>query len=142
MTSEMFEKLNAELKNALLSHDEIKKSALRSLLSDVKNKTVNAGVDITDDSVTSCAAKCVKMRLESIAQFKAGGRDDLASREEAELEILRGFAPSVLTEAETRALVDKLIADGARDLGSIMRSLPKNADKKYASAYARQALSA
>ena len=137
-----YEKLQEEIKKAMLAHDDVKRNCLRGLMSDIKNKTVNEGKPITDDAVMTCAAKAVKMRKESIEQFEKAGREDLAANEKAELECLSMFVPKTLSEDETRALVDKAIADGAANIGAIMKALPKNADKKFASTYAKEKLAA
>ena len=138
--SMIYEKLREEIKSAMLAHDDVKRNCLRGLLSEIKNKTINEGKPITDEAVQSCAAKFVKMRRESIAQFEAAGRNDLAEREKKELEYLSAFVPAMLSEDETRRLVDEAVAAGAGNIGAIMKTLPKNADRRAASAYAKIAL--
>lgn len=135
-----YEKLQEEIKKAMLAHDDVKRNCLRGLMSDIKNKTVNEGKLITDDAVMACAAKAVKMRKESIEQFEKAGREDLAANEKAELECLSMFMPKTLSEDETRFLVDKAVAGGAANIGAVMKALPKNADKKFASMYAKEKL--
>ena len=137
-----YEKLQEEIKKAMLAHDDVKRNCLRGLLSEVKNRTVNEGKPITDDAVVICAYKAVKMRKESIEQFEKAGREDLAAGEKAELECLSMFTPRTLSEDETRFLVDKAIANGAANIGAVMKALPKNADKKFASMYAKEKLAA
>ena len=138
----LFEKLQEEIKKAMIAHDDAKRNCLRGLMSEIKNKTINEGKPITDDDVGACAAKAVKMRRESIAQFEAAGRTDLAEKEKAELECLSEFMPTMLSEDDTRRLVDDAIAGGAGNIGAIMKILPKNADRRFASAYAKNALAA
>ena len=82
----LFEKLQDEIKKAMITHDDAKRNCLRGLMSEIKNKTINEGKPITDDAIETCAAKAVKMRRESIAQFEAAGRMDLAEKEKTELE--------------------------------------------------------
>ena len=137
-----YEKLQEEIKKAMLAHDDVKRNCLRGLLSEVKNKTVNEGKPITDGVVMACAAKAVKMRRESIEQFEKAGREDLAANEKAELECLSMFTPKTLSEDETRVLVDKAIAGGATNIGAVMKALPKDADRKFASMYAKEKLAA
>ena len=88
----LYEKLQEDIKKAMIARDDVKRNCLRGLLSDVKNKTVNEGKPITDDAVAACAAKAVKMRREAIEQFENAGRAELAEREKAELEFI--FDPS------------------------------------------------
>ena len=111
-------------------------------MSEIKNKTINEGKPITDDAIETCAAKAVKMRRESIAQFEAAGRMDLAEKEKIELECLSEFIPTMLSEDDTRKLIDDAIVGGARNIGAIMKILPKNADRRFASAYVKNALAA
>ena len=136
----LFEKLQEEIKKAMIAHDNTKRNCLRGLMSEIKNKTVNEGKPITDNDVGACAAKAVKMRRESIAQFEAAGRTDLAEKEKTELEYLSEFMPTMLSEDDTRRLIDGAIASGAGNIGAIMKILPKNTDKRFASAYAKNAL--
>ena len=115
----LYEKLQEDIKKAMIARDDVKRNCLRGLLSDVKNRTVNEGKPITDDAVAACAAKAVKMRREAIEQFEN----------------------AVLSEDDTRRLVDAAVASGAANIGAVMKALPKNADRKFASAYARELFS-
>ena len=133
----LFEKLQDEIKKAMITHDDAKRNCLRGLMSEIKNKTINEGKPITDDAIETCAAKAVKMRRESITQFEAAGRMDLAEKEKTELECLSEFIPTMLSEDDTRKLIDDAITDGARNIGAIMKILPKNADRRFASAYVK-----
>lgn len=137
----LYEKLQEEIKKAMIAHDDLKRNCLRGLLSDVKNRTVNEGKSITDDAVAACAAKAVKMRREAIGQFENAGRAALAEKEKKELECLSVFVPAVLSEGDTRKLVDAAVASGAVNIGAVMKALPKNADRKFASIYARELFS-
>lgn len=134
----LYEKLQEDIKRAMIAHDDLKRNCLRGLLSDVKNKTVNEGKPVTDDAVAACAAKAVKMRREAIEQFENAGRIELAEKEKKELEYLSVFVPAVLSEDDTRRLVDAAVASGAANIGAVMKALPKNADRKFASTYARK----
>ena len=137
----LYEKLQEDIKKAMIAHDDLKRNCLRGLLSDVKNKTVNEGKPITDDTVASCAAKAVKMRREAIEQFENAGRVELAEKEKAELECISVFVPAVLSEDDTRRLVDAAVESGAANIGAVMKALPKNVDRKFASTYARELFS-
>ena len=134
----LYEKLQEDIKKAMIAHDDLKRNCLRGLLSDVKNKTVNEGKPVTDDAVAACAAKAVKMRRDAIEQFENAGRIELAEKEKKELEYLSVFVPAVLSEDDTRRLVDAAVASGAANIGAVMKALPKNADRKFASTYARK----
>ena len=137
----LYEKLQGEIKKAMIAHDDMKRNCLRGLLSDVKNKTVNEGKPVTDDAVSACAAKAVKMRREAIEQFEGVGRAELAEKEKKELECLSAFVPALLSEDDTRRLVDDAVASGAANIGVVMKALPKNADRKFASVYVEELFS-
>jgi uncharacterized protein len=104
--------------------------------------------ELTDDDYVAILAREVKTRRESVEAFRAGGREDLAAKEEAEIAILSEFLPQQLTEDEIKALVDEGIAatgaSSARDLGKVMGWLaPRTrgrADGKQVSALVAQAL--
>ena len=80
--------------------------------------------ELTDDEYLAVLTREVKTRRESIEAYTTGGRDDLAAKEQAEIDILSGYLPQALTEAEIDALVDEGIAAtgaaSARDLGKVM----------------------
>ena len=104
--------------------------------------------ELTDDDYAAILAREVKTRRESIEAFRNGGREDLATKEEAEIAILAEFLPQQLGEAEIRALVDEGIAatgaSSARDLGKVMGWLaPRTrgrADGKLVSSIVAQTL--
>lgn len=128
------------MKDAMKTHDNVKRDCLRSVLSDIKNATVNAGKDITDDACMKVLQKAAKQREDSINCFMSGNRADLAEKEKAELEILKSFLPKMLSDAETKEVIDKLIAEQSiallkKSFGIIMKQLPSDVNKKVASKY-------
>ena len=127
MASALYDKLMDDMKAAMKAHDMKAVNAVRSVIAKVKDLTVNAGKEITDDAVVSVVAKGVKQREESIAQFKSAGRADLAEGEKAELEFLRRYLPAQLSEDEVAATVKAVIAElGAsskKDMGRVMKEV-------------------
>jgi uncharacterized protein YqeY len=118
------------MKSAMKQGDRVAVDTLRLLLSVLHNEEIKARRTLTDDEVQKAIATLCKQRLESIELFKKGGRDDLVSKEEAELSILRRFLPQPLSEDEIRALIRSSIsevgANGAGDLGRVMKQvMPK-----------------
>ncbi len=105
---------------------------------------------LTDDDYTSVISREVKTRRESVEAFRGGGREDLATKEEAEIAILAEYLPEALTEPEIQALIEEAIAatgaSSARDLGKIMGWLsPKTrgrADGKRVSELVARSLAA
>lgn len=127
MGSPMLDKLLADIKTAMKAQDPDKLTALRMLNAQIKDATVNAGKDPTDEAVATIVAKAIKQRQDSVEQFKAAGRNDLADKEQREIELFRAYQPQQLGAAEIEALVRKVIAEtgaaGKKDLGKVMQAL-------------------
>lgn len=132
----VFEKITEDMKNAMKSGDAIKRDCLRSIISDIKNQTVNAGKDITDEACMNAIKKSAKQHIDSIENFKNGNRVDLVDKEQKELDIINEYLPKMLDEEKTLELID-LILDRVepikKNMGMIMKQLPTNVDRKLAS---------
>ena len=106
------------------SGDALRRDTLRMAENAIYNAEKRDRRTYGDDEVAAVLAKEVKTRRESVEAFRKGGRDDLAGKEEAEIEILAGFLPQALSDTEIAALVDEAIAStGAaspRDMGKVM----------------------
>ncbi len=142
------EDLSVNVVTALKAKDKETVSTLRFLLSAVKNKEKDLRRDITDEEVQAVALAQVKQRQDSIEQFEKGGRDDLADKERAELEILKDYMPEQLTDDEVRSIVKAAIAEtGAtsmKDMGKLMQAAMAKAkgkaDGKVVSAIVKELL--
>jgi uncharacterized protein YqeY len=123
----MLDKLLADIKTAMKAQAPETLTALRMLNAQIKDATVNAGKDPTDEAVATIVAKAIKQRQDSVEQFKAAGRNDLADKEQREIELFRAYQPQQLGAAEIEALVRKVIAEtgaaGKKDLGKVMQVL-------------------
>lgn len=106
------------------SGDALRRDVLRMAQNAIYSIEKAGHKQLTDDEVIGVLAREVKTRRESIEAFRAGGREDLAAKEEAEIAILQGFLPQQLSEAELSSLVAEAVATtGAtspRDLGKVM----------------------
>jgi len=114
--------------------DAARLSAIRLLLSGVKQKEVDERKELTDAEVTSVIEKMIKQRRESIAQFEQASRKDLADAEKFELEVLTAYLPKQMGESELQQEVQKAIAEsgasGIKDMGKVMALLkPRLAGK-------------
>jgi uncharacterized protein YqeY len=124
-----FEQINEDLKAAMKEGRKEDVGIYRMVLAEIKNLAIemNSRDDINDDIVIASLVKAVKTRLASIEQYKAGGRDDLADREEREIEIISRYLPEELGEDELAVMVDEAIAEsGARspkDIGKVMQAV-------------------
>ncbi|MBB5447603.1 hypothetical protein HDG38_006247 [Paraburkholderia sp. WSM4177] len=121
---------------------------IRLLLAAIKQREVDERVTLDDAAITSVVDKMIKQRKDSISQFEAAGRTDLADKEKAELAILSAYMPEQMSEAEivaeVRAAVAQTGAAGPQDMGKVMGVLkPKlagRADMTAVSAQVKAAL--
>jgi uncharacterized protein YqeY len=127
MASALLDTMLNDIKELMRARETDKLTALRMLHSEIKNLTVNAGKEPTDEDVIGAVSKAIKQRTEAMEQFTAGGRQDLAQKEQAEIELFRRYQPKQLDVAEIEALARKCIAElGAtskKDMGKVMQAL-------------------
>src|SRR5437762_13986825 len=97
---ELTEKIRAELTAAMKARDAEKLSTLRMLQSSFKYQQIEAGHELSDEEAMSVIRKAVKQRQDSIEQYTKGNRPELADKERAEMEMLKGYLPPELTDEE------------------------------------------
>jgi hypothetical protein len=118
------ERLKADTTAAMRSGDALRRDVLRMAQNAIYNIEKAKHLTLSEDEVLGVVTREVKTRRESIEAFRKGGREDLATKEEAEIAILQDYLPAALSEAELRALVDEGVtatgASSARDLGKVM----------------------
>lgn len=123
----MINELQTDLIAAMKAKDDTRVGALRLLLSSVKNKQIDLQHELSEEEFLAVVQKEVKQRKDSIAQYEAAGRADLAGEEQAELKVLMSYMPAQMSEEEIAAAVDRAIADtgaaSAADMGKIMPAL-------------------
>ncbi|HET9851487.1 MAG TPA: GatB/YqeY domain-containing protein [Candidatus Limnocylindrales bacterium] len=116
--------MQADITAAMRSGEALRRDTLRMAESAIYNAEKRERRAYTDDEVAGVLAKEVKARRESVEAFRKGGREDLAAKEEAEIEILAAYLPEQLSEADITALVEEAIATtgaaGPRDMGKVM----------------------
>lgn len=121
------ETLINDIKTAMKAGEKERLTTLRSLHAQIKDATVNAGKDMTDDAVIAVIAKQIKQRADALEQFRNAGREDLAAVEESEMAILRAYQPAQLSEAEIEAFVVEAIqstgATTRKEMGKVMAAL-------------------
>jgi hypothetical protein len=121
------EQIDVDLKAAMIAKDQVKTATLRMIKSAAKNKEIDVpGHKPLDDSeMISLLSTLKKQRDESIAQFKEGGRQDLADKEQAEIEVIMTYLPKQLDSAELDTIVAAAIATagaaGPKDMGKVMK---------------------
>lgn len=142
------DRLQTDIAAAMRGGEALRRDTLRMAANAAYNTEKRNGRPLTDDEFLAVLSKEVKTRRESVEAFRNGGREDLAAKEEAEIEILSAYLPQALTDDEIRTLVAEAIgATGAaspRDLGKVMGWLsPKTrgrADGRRVSELVAQAL--
>ncbi len=123
------QKLQEELKQSMLSRDELRTSVLRLLLSAINYYEIQkgAGYEATKEDVLAVIQKEAKQRRDSIAEFEKAGRQELVDKETKELSILQAFLPEQMGEDEIRSIVEQTITEvGAstiQDMGKVMGAL-------------------
>jgi len=117
-------KITEDMKVAMKAKEAQRLSAIRLLLAAVKQREVDERKDLSDADVAGVIEKMIKQRRDSISQFQAAGRQDLVDNETFELNLLSGYLPKQLTDAEIASEVSSAIAQtGARtvaDMGKVM----------------------
>ena len=125
------EQLRADLNAARRERDKLRTTVLTTLLSEVRNKEIEVGHELGDEEVQAVATSAIKRRREAAEQMRAGGREELAAREEAEAVILQGYLPPQLSEQEVRDFIREAIAGGAKDVGGVMKAVMPKAKGKF-----------
>jgi uncharacterized protein YqeY len=115
------------MKTAMRAKDSARLSTVRLLLAAMKQKEVDERVELSDADVVAILEKMIKQRRESIAQFEKAARQDLADKEKAEIQVLSGYLPQQLSDAEIQKEINSVIAEtgasGAKDMGKVMAAL-------------------
>ena len=121
------EQLDADLKSAMREKDQVKLSTVRMLKSAVKYREIELMKPLDDAGVQAVIASEIKRRRDSVEQYRAGGREDLAGKEEAEIAVLQAWLPKQLAPEELARIVDAVIArvgaQGPKDMGKVMKEL-------------------
>lgn len=112
------------MKAAMRAKDGARLAAIRLLLAAMKQREVDERIDLDDTQVIEIIEKMLKQRRDSISQYEAANRKDLADVEKFEVEVLTSYLPQPLTEAEIAAIIEKVIAEtgaaGIKDMGKVM----------------------
>ena len=118
------ERITEDMKTAMRSGEKERLGVIRMLQAAIKQREVDERITLDDTQVLAVLEKMLKQRRESIAQYEAGNRADLAAKEAAEMAVLQAYMPAQLGEAELDALIAAAIAQtGAasiKDMGKVM----------------------
>ena len=118
------ERINEDMKSAMRAKETAKLGAIRLLLAAMKQKDVDERLTLDDDAVVAIIDQMLKQRRDSVAQYEAANRADLADAEKFEMTVLSAYMPAALSEAEVAAAVAKAVSDsgaaGPADMGKVM----------------------
>jgi len=121
------ERIQEDQKLALKAREKERLSTLRLLSSELKNRRIELGRDLSDDDAVEVLMRALKQRRESEDQFTRGGRPELAAREAAEAEVIRGYLPEPLADEELDGMIDAAIVEAGatslKDMGAVMGRL-------------------
>ena len=148
MSTSLKDRITEDMKSAMRAKQSDRLSAIRLLLAAIKQKEIDERITVDDAAVLGIIEKLVKQRNDSIEQFERAGRTDLAAKERDELQLLRGYLPQQMSDAELSAAIDAAIAEsgatGPQAMGKAMALLKPRiagrADMGKASSLVKQRL--
>ena len=138
-----------DMKAAMRARESERLGTIRMLLAAIKQQEVDQRVEVDDSAVLAIVGKLIKQRRDSVAAYTEGGRQDLADKESAEIQVLQAYLPEQLSDDAVAAIVAEIIAQtgatGPRDMGKVMglakQRLAGQADMGRVSTLVKQALS-
>jgi len=120
-------RITEDMKAAMRSRDAARLSTIRLLVAAIKQREIDERVTLDEAQTMAVVEKLIKQRRESASQYAGAGREDLAARERAEVEVLSAYLPEAAEPAEVAAAIDAAIAEtgasGPRDMGKVMSLL-------------------
>jgi uncharacterized protein len=120
------DKIQSELSEAMRSKDQLRLSVLRMMKSAVKNKEVDKMKPLEEAEVIAVLTTLIKQRKDSVDQFRKGGREELAQKEEAEIKIIQEYLPAAASDDEIRGAIQEAIqetgAASMKDMGKVMKA--------------------
>lgn len=121
------QQLKDDLKLAMREKNVVARQTIRSAMAAAKNKAIDLGRDLEEGDWLAVLTKCVKSREDSATQYTAADREDLAAIEREEIAVIKGYLPAMLSEDETRTLVQATIAElgisSKKEMGQLMKAL-------------------
>jgi len=140
----MFDQIQNDMKTALKNGEKIKANTLRLLISKLKNKAIEVRSSLDDKQILQVIQKIAKQHKESIRMYKDGNREDLVKQEQAELDIIEEYLPSMMSEEEVNTVVESIIQEtGATtmaDFGKVMPQVMKKGAGKIDGSIAQSIL--
>jgi hypothetical protein len=123
------EKIDEDLKSSLKARETTRIACIRMLKANLKNKQVELGRELDDQEILAIISSMVRKGKEAADEFRRGGRDDLALKEEQEIKIFYGYMPEQCSAEEIRKTLQEIIvelsAEGPKDIGKVMKEAMK-----------------
>ncbi len=118
------ERLREDVKQAMRAGDRARLTTLRMVMAAIKQREVDERITLDDAQITHVLQKMIRQRQDSMTQFQAGGRTDLAEKERGEIDVLQAYLPSALSDAELDAVIESAItatgASSPKDMSRVM----------------------
>ena len=120
-------RISEDMKSAMRAKDSARLGAIRLLLAAIKQREVDERIELDDMQVIEAIEKMLKQRRDSISQYEAANRHDLADVEKFEVSVLQEYLPQALTEDEIKAILEQVVAEtaasGIKDMGKVMAAV-------------------
>ena len=125
------DRIQDDMKAAMRAKDKQRLGAIRLILAAIKQREVDERIELNEAQTLAVLEKMIKQRRESLTQYQSAGREDLAAQEAFEIDLIQGYLPTPLSEAELDALIARAIAatgaQSVRDMGKVMAAIKDQA---------------
>ena len=116
------EQILADIKEAMKAKDEFKRDTLRTLNAALKQVEVDQRIEMTDEVVLPLLQKEIKKRADSVELYLKGAREDLAKKEQSEIELIKVYLPAQLSDDELKEKIKSIIEKVGKNLGAVMKT--------------------
>ena len=138
------EQILADIKEAMKAKDEFKRDTLRTLNAALKQVEVDQRIEMTDEVVLPLLQKEIKKRADSVELYLKGAREDLAKKEQSEIELIKAYLPAQLSDEELKEKIKSIIEKVGKNLGAVMKmakdEIGASAEAKRISVIAKELL--
>ena len=115
------EQILADIKEAMKAKDEFKRDTLRTLNAALKQVEVDQRIEMTDEVVLPLLQREIKKRADSVELYIKGAREDLAKKEQGEIELIKAYLPAQLSDEELKEKIKNIIERAGKNLGAVMK---------------------
>ncbi|WP_103596682.1 GatB/YqeY domain-containing protein [Campylobacter concisus] len=138
------EQILADIKEAMKAKDEFKRDTLRTLNAALKQVEVDQRIEMTDEVVLPLLQKEIKKRADSVELYLKGAREDLAKKEQSEIELIKAYLPAQLSDDELKEKIKNIVEKVGKNLGAVMKmakdEIGASAEAKRISVIAKELL--